>query len=366
GLSYATPYEFENANSLAQPTRIFTSPSLLPLALTSGLPADRIYLLEGEKEGCTSYDQFISSVCNGVPRVPVRHATKDTLAYMVFSSGTSGLPKVVMLSHGNITHAVLGMMIYGIEIGKVQALPVWNTPEGIQVVFNIVPVYHALGLYSCSILNFIRPSTGVILSKWDINVFFDSIPKYQITNLLLVPSLVHQIVYHPRFKTGDLSSVKTIACAAAYLPPQLSEQLRARFPDIERVDGGLGLSESAAAVSLTPIPGMLNGHAKSKPGSSGILLPGTEARIVRPNGSLAGPNEAGELLIRSNATALGYKGNDKATRETFVDGWLRTGDRIRIDVDGVLFFEDRSKASLHHLHTSLLLCCAEPFFTGHA
>ncbi|OAX33939.1 acetyl-CoA synthetase-like protein [Rhizopogon vinicolor AM-OR11-026] len=311
---YATPYEFENANSLAQPTRIFAS-----------LPADRIYLLEGENEGYTSYDQLVSSVRkNGIPRIPVRHATKDTLAYMLFSSGTSGLHKVVMLSHGNITHAVLGMMVYGIEIGKVQAPPVWNTPEGIQVVFNIVPVYHALGLYSCS----------VILSKWDINVFFDSIPKYQITNLLLVPSLVHQIIYHPRFKTGDLSSVKTITCAAAYLPSQLSEQLRARFPDIETVDGGFGLSESAAAVSLTLIPGMLNGHAKSKPGSSEILLPGTEARIVRPDGSLAGPNEAGELHIRSNATALGYKGNDNATRETFVDGWLRTGDRIRIDNDG--------------------------------
>jgi long-subunit acyl-CoA synthetase (AMP-forming) len=81
-----------------QPTRIFTSPSLLPLALTSGLPADRIYLLEGENKDHTSYDQLVSSVrMDGIPRLPVRHATKDTLAYMVFSSGTSGLPKGMFL-----------------------------------------------------------------------------------------------------------------------------------------------------------------------------------------------------------------------------------------------------------------------------
>jgi hypothetical protein len=96
--SYATPYEFENANSLAQPTRIFASPSLLPLALTSGLPADKIYLLEGENKSHISYDQLISSIRkNGIPRLPVSHATKDTLAYMIFSSGTSGLSKGMCL-----------------------------------------------------------------------------------------------------------------------------------------------------------------------------------------------------------------------------------------------------------------------------
>jgi acyl-CoA synthetase (AMP-forming)/AMP-acid ligase II len=105
-----------------QPTRIFTSPSLLPLALTSGLPTERIYLLEGENKGHISYDQLVSSVrTNCIPRLPVRHATKDTLAYMVFSSGTSGLPKGMYLflifasasqKHGRIVNAVLITLLY--------------------------------------------------------------------------------------------------------------------------------------------------------------------------------------------------------------------------------------------------------------
>jgi len=88
--------------------------------------------------------------------------------------------------------------------------------------------------------------------------------------------------------------------------------------------------------SAKPLPGILNGRVKDKSDSVGILYPGIEARIVRPDGSLAGLNEPGELHLRGPAMALGYKGNEKATRETFVDGWLHTGDRLRIDEDGVL------------------------------
>ncbi|KAG1854468.1 hypothetical protein DFJ58DRAFT_683981 [Suillus subalutaceus] len=345
--SYSTPYEFKYANSLAKATRIFTSPSLLQLALTSGLPADRIYLLEGEDKGYTSYDQLISSARkSAIPRLPVRHATKDTLAYLIYSSGTSGPPKAVMTSHGNITTATLSTIVNGMEMAKTQAPPVWNTPDGLQVTFTVLPLYHSLGLYTTSFFNFLNPSTIVMLPKWDIDIFFDSVPIYHITTLFLVPSLLHQLVHHPRFKTADMKSVKAIASGAAYLPPQLADQVRARFTDIPRVAEGYGMSEFTMAIAMKPIPGMLDGRAKNKPGSAGILVPGVEARVVRPDGSLAGPNEPGELLIRGGSAVLGYKGNDKATRETFVDGWVRTGDQIRIDEDEVLFFEDRTKDTL--------------------
>lgn len=91
---YSTPFEFKHAVSLSQATRIFVSPSLLPLALSSGLPDDRIYLLEGHVEGRLSYEDLVNRARrNRMSRLSIKHATRDTLAYLVFSSGTSGLPK---------------------------------------------------------------------------------------------------------------------------------------------------------------------------------------------------------------------------------------------------------------------------------
>ncbi|KAG1805411.1 hypothetical protein EV424DRAFT_1544378 [Suillus variegatus] len=98
------------------------------------------------------------------------------------------------------------------------------------------------------------------------------------------------------------------------------------------------------AIAMKPIPGMLNGRPKTRLAlfqfSSLVLKP----VVVRPDRSLAGPNELDELLVRGGSAALGYKGNDKATRETFVDGWMRTGDQIRIDEDeGCKYLPSKSR-----------------------
>lgn len=90
------------------------------------------------------------------------------------------------------------------------------------------------------------------------------------------------------------------------------------------------------SIANKPVPGVLDGRAKNKRGSTGVLLPGIEVKVMREDGTLAAVNEPGELHVRSGCVALGYRNNPKATKETFVDGWLRTGDRIRIDEDGVL------------------------------
>ncbi|KIJ64595.1 hypothetical protein HYDPIDRAFT_111963 [Hydnomerulius pinastri MD-312] len=345
--SYSTPFEFQHAVKLAGATRLFVSPSMLRLALTSGLPEDRIYILEGKIPGRTSYDDLVARAqFNRMPRLPIRHAKRDTLAYLIFSSGTSGLPKAVMISHGNLVNSLLQIFILSIESLKVQEPPVWNGPGGMNVLFNVLPIHHAYGLHITTFRCFFNPTTVLLLPKWDADVYLDAIPKYRATSIYLVPSLVHQIVHHPKFSTADFSTVQVVQCGAAYLPVSLSEQLRSRFPGVERVGEGYGMSECTLSVSAKPLPGMLEGRAKNVLGSVGVLLPGVEARIVREDGTLAALNEPGELYVRSGCVALGYWNNEKATRETFDDGWLRTGDRIRIDGDGVLFFEDRAKDTL--------------------
>lgn len=114
----------------------------------------------------------------------------------------------------------------------------------------------------------------------------------------------------------------------------MSECVRISFPSFTRNDNPSHFQ--TLSISMKPIPGLLDGRAKNVPGSVGILLPGVEARVVREDGRLAALNEPGELHVRSGSVALGYWKNRKATDETFKDRWLRTGDRIRIDADGVL------------------------------
>lgn len=112
---------------------------------------------------------------------------------------------------------------------------------------------------------------------------------------------------------------------------------------------GYGLSEITNSATLKPFPGVLGGRVKPVPGSTGILLPSVEARIVRDDGTDAGFDEPGELWLRSGAVALGYWNDEDASRETFVDGWLKTGDRFLADKDGTFYFLDRIKVGTFSL-----------------
>lgn len=135
----------------------------------------------------------------------------------------------------------------------------WNGPDGMNVTFNVLPIHHVYGLHITTFRCFLAPATLVLLPKWNADVFFDCIPKYvsllthpaprvnvsspqsrfRVTSIFLVPSLVHQIVHHPKFTTADFSTVQFISCGAAYLPFSLAEQLRSRFPAVERVSEGV-------------------------------------------------------------------------------------------------------------------------------
>ncbi|KAI6006469.1 hypothetical protein EDC04DRAFT_2782273 [Pisolithus marmoratus] len=343
---YSTEFEFQHTTKVSGATRLFVSPTLLHLARSSGLPDDRIYILEGEVEGYISYSALVDRVRRkGIPRFPVKSAQSNTLAYLIFSSGTTGLPKAVMITHGNLLASLHQYVVMGQEVAKVRKQK-WNGPGGMQVLFNVLPIHHAYGLYITNFLCLLDPTTVLFLSKWKVDAFLDAIPKYRVTSLYLVPSLVYQLVHHPRFEAADVSTVQVIQCGAAYLPVHLAERLRSQFPGVQRVGEGYGMSECTLAISRKPVPGMLEGRAKDVPGSAGVLLPGMEARVVRDDGTLAAVNEAGELHVRGGCVSPGYFKNEAATKAAFVDGWLRTGDRMRIDADGVLYFEDRAKDTL--------------------
>ncbi|KAG5642539.1 hypothetical protein DXG03_002577 [Asterophora parasitica] len=349
--SYSTPFELKHALELSKATVLFVDANLLPLVLPVakkvGIPSSKIFVLEGHAKGRKNFGDLIEDAhTRKIPAVAPREARKDTLAYLIFSSGTSGLPKAVMISHGNIIYTVGQSIVIGAANAEVYTPPPPKTPEGIPVALAFLPFHHTYGLHTYAFRSFLAPMTLVILSQWDIKLALKLIPKYRITAIALIPSVVHQLVNHPGIEKVDFSSVQQMGSGAAYLPPELAAKISALVPQESTFTEGYGMSEATIAAIVQPLPGVLGGRFKHVPGSTGILLPGVEAHIVRDDGTDADVNEVGELYLRSEIVALGYWNNEKATRETFIDGWLRTGDKFRATEEGYFFFADRAKDTL--------------------
>ncbi|KAI0078256.1 amp dependent CoA ligase [Panus rudis PR-1116 ss-1] len=332
--AYSTQFELVHALRTSKCTALFTHPSMLKKALRAahevGLPESRIFILEGSVEGRRSLDDWIQFARqSNIPREPVRPAKKDTLAYLVFSSGTSGLPKAVMISHGNLWFTMQAGVITTQEELKVMTVPPPTVPP---VFLAVLPFYHTYGLNMFCYRPMFAPMTSVIVSRWKPDTVIKAIERYRINVVSMVPSMMHQLLHSDILKHADLSSVVSMTSGAAYLPPQVSDAIVQAVKNVARVTEGYGMSECTLSAIRQVTPGMLGRqHVR---GSTGILLPGMEARLLRPDGSCVEVGEPGELWLKGGNIALGYFGNEKATNETFIDGWLRTGDTFKTDGDG--------------------------------
>ncbi|RPD62445.1 acetyl-CoA synthetase-like protein [Lentinus tigrinus ALCF2SS1-7] len=337
--SGATAFELDHLFRTSEATRLFVHPTLLPQALEAaqklGLPDDRVYILEGRVQGRVTLADAIHEVRKrNVPRVPSKPVKRDTLGYLVFSSGTSGLPKAVMVSQRN----VIVSMIQAAVVATLDApKPILETYP--PVTLGFLPIYHSYGLHFVALRTVWQTIPVVLIPRWNIDLVLDLIPKYRISILTMTPPAILQFVNHKRIKEVDLSSLVTTGSGAAHLPQKLAKAYSSLFKHVESVTEGYGMSECTISATRAAPPQ----YGGLKPGSVGLLLPGVEARIVRDDGTLAGYNEPGELWLKGENIALGYWRNEKATKETFGDGWLRTGDRFRIDEDGNLYFVERSK-----------------------
>ena len=242
------------------------------------------------------------------------------LAVIPYSSGTTGLPKGVMLSHRNLIANVL------------QFTQVIEMQED-DVLIGVLPFFHIYGL--TEIMNAGRHfgATIVTMPRFDLDGFLGLIAEHRVTLTYVVPPIALALAKHPAVDGADLSSVRMVMSGAAPLSDDLSKAVAKRVgaPTIQ----GYGMTELSPVTHVAPID-------SQKGGSIGPAIPGTECRIVDPE--TGEDAERGELWVRGPQVMVGYLNNEEATRETIdEDGWLHTGDIAEMDEEGHYAIVDRLK-----------------------
>ncbi|KAK2461606.1 hypothetical protein APHAL10511_006069 [Amanita phalloides] len=309
-----------------------------------GLSLDRIVLLrETPNAANVTLDELIKfgskqgSVV--IPRNLRPGEAKTKLALLSFSSGTTGKPKAVAIPH----YSVIANVIQAAVHYKVaDSAYTGNLFAPGDVSMGVLPLFHIYGLVYVSHFSLFSGLSFIPIPKFNLSEFLKSIVRHRGTHLFIVPPHVvlmckaRSYPYQSSLEGYDFSHVKYCMSGAAPLSGELVHKLRKVFPNAT-IGQGYGLTETCTSVSLVP-PDQKLGTV----GSAGRLIPGVTARVVKADGSLAREGEQGELVVTGPSMALGYYKNPEATKETFVNGWVRTGDEVMIK-DSEIFVLDRIK-----------------------
>ncbi|MEV4337427.1 4-coumarate--CoA ligase family protein [Streptomyces sp. NPDC049590] len=260
------------------------------------------------------------------PRIAIDPA--EDIAVLPYSSGTTGTPKGVMLTHRQIA-TNLAQLESAVPAGPGDRI------------LAILPFFHIYGLTALMNAPLRKGATVVVLPRFELETFLAAIEKHRITGLYVAPPVVLALAKHPAVGRYDLSCLKYVISAAAPLDARLARACSERL-GLPPIGQAYGMTELSPGTHVVPLDRLREAPA----GTVGRLLPGTEMRIVslEDPGRDLGPGESGEILIRGPQVMKGYLGRPDATAALIdPDGWLHTGDVGHADEDGWLFVVDRVK-----------------------
>ncbi|CEJ03052.1 hypothetical protein RMCBS344292_17043 [Rhizopus microsporus] len=299
----------------------------LEAAQQVGLPKSNI-LLFGDKaiDGVLTYKQVLLGSRHVVLQDLTPEETKDAVACLCFSSGTTGKSKGVMTTHANMAANILQ---YCMLEGKFVS-------GNHDRMLATIPFYHIMGL---SLMLHVALYLGIpvhVMSKFDLSQFCETIQRKKITFTIIAPPIVVLLAKSPAIDNYDLSSLRLVICGAAPLSGDLSKQVRQRLPKI-KIKQGYGLTETSPCAIIEPTDRIIDG-------SVGVLLSNMTARIVDDNGKDVPAGERGELWLKGPNVMKGYINNPEATAECIdSEGYFHTGDIAIQDKNGHFFIVDRIK-----------------------
>ncbi|MEU8687039.1 4-coumarate--CoA ligase family protein [Streptomyces sp. NPDC048665] len=258
---------------------------------------------------------------------PVLDPAED-IAALPYSSGTTGVPKGVMLTHRQIA------------TNLAQLEPAVPAAPGDRIL-AVLPFFHIYGLTALMNAPLRKGATVVVLPRFELETFLAAIQNHRITGLYVAPPIVLALAKHPAVADYDLSSLKYVISAAAPLDAHLARACAERL-GLPPIGQAYGMTELSPGTHVVPLARLHDAPA----GTVGRLVAGTEMRIVSlddPGKDLAA-GEPGEILIRGPQVMKGYLGRPDATTAMIdTDGWLHTGDVGHVDADGWLYVVDRVK-----------------------
>jgi long-chain acyl-CoA synthetase len=320
-------YQLENSGAVF----LVTDAPLLENVNLAGIPSlRRVFVTRHQRADCEEFANLLRPTTTKLP-VP-RNAPQETIAALPYSSGTTGLPKGVMLSHYNLVANV-----YQVIGPNAAAL----SPDEIMLCF--LPLYHIYGLTVALTLSLTLGSTLVLMPRFDVQKLCALLVQEHITMMPVVPPAINamcQAVEAGIFPKEH--NIRWIKSGAAPLAPELARRLTELTGIL--VNQGYGMTEASPVthVGYNAPPEM------NRPASIGQPLALTECRVVDAEGNEVARGEPGELVMRGPQIMMGYWKEPQATTAVLRDGWYFSGDIVRADADGFYYVLDRSKEMIKY------------------
>ncbi|MHB1835798.1 MAG: class I adenylate-forming enzyme family protein [Solirubrobacteraceae bacterium] len=304
----------------AQAKAVITTPELVGKAIEASEGLHHVAALL-----CTEpVDDRVQALAEleGIDPRPIVPRADDDLAALLYTGGTTGAAKGVMLSHANLHFT-------GSAAHEAAYVP------GVVRGLGALPLSHAYGILVTLAGMHVPERTVNVLMRWfEPAAWLQLIAEHGLQQAAVVPTMLQVLLGQP-LESHDLSTLQWISCGAAPLAPEVERAFTERVPQVT-IRQGYGLTESGALLSTNPTELV-------KPGSVGVPVPGTEIEIRDADGGVLPQGEVGEICARSPGIMQGYWRSPEATSEALQDGWLHTGDLGRFDEDGYLYIVDRKK-----------------------